>query len=454
MFCTQCGQKAPEDAKFCGSCGANVLAEATTAASSITGLRSENLPPERQEFLGRAEAGDEDAMFELAGWCKSVGNLDTAIFWYQKLVELGDPFAAFELGRIFEEEDDDDQAEKLFLLSAKATETTYAAEKLGQHYARRGKNIEARQWLLTAIEWLDKPDEDDYTEEDGANIHLELAKVLAKLDENAEAEMWFQKAVDAGNLEAMASFGIFLESQGEDERAHTWLKKSADAGHIPGLFFLGWFHEDAGRLDEAKKCFTKAAEADDDDAAYRLGLLYRAEGNHAEAERWLRKAADAGNDEAKAALESTPRTGVVIKTHGYRFSDEQINELKEYAEELSLIVTKYGISATSISEKEAEELAQAEPNRLFSLTSDHQSGLEPGFVSGSLGYYPSRIPFSAPPSPYPYTEVSVHCVVCDGEGLVGEDEEQCSNCEDGTHLFDLEWDADGVVTAINVLPPR
>jgi TPR repeat protein len=319
VFCTQCGQKAPEDAKFCGSCGANVLAEATTAASSITGLRSENLPPERQEFLGRAEAGDEDAMFELAGWCKSVGNLDTAIFWYQKLVELGDPFAAFELGRIFEEEDDDDQAEKLFLLSAKAAETTYAAEKLGQHYARRGKNIEARQWLLTAIEWLDKPDEDDYTEEDGANIHLELAKVLAKLDENAEAEKWFQKAVDAGNLEAMASFGIFLESQGEDERAHTWLKKSADAGHIPGLFFLGWFHEDAGRLDEAKKCFTKAAEADDDDAAYRLGLLYRAEGNHAEAERWLRKAADAGNDEAKAALESTPRTGVVIKTNEYEF---------------------------------------------------------------------------------------------------------------------------------------
>lgn len=451
MFCTQCGEKVAESARFCGSCGSPVSAGSVPVSTPGGTAQSANLPTEQQDLLKRAEAGDEVAMFEFAGWRRRDGDLDTATVWFQKLVELGDPFAAYELARIFEGEDDN-QAEKLFLFAARTIGATYAAHRLGDHYSQREQYGEAKKWYMTAIEWLDKPDEDSYTEEDISEIHLDLARALEKLEDSAEAEKWFQKAVDAGNPAAMVSFSIFLEARGDMEAAHSWLKKSADAGHIPGLYFLGWFHEDAGQVDEAKRCYRKAAEADDDDAAYRLGLLYRAEGDTAEATRWLERAADMGHSEAKIALQPEPRAEVVIKTHGYQFSDRQIEELRQSAEELALMVTKYGISATSISEEEAEELAETEPNRLFSLLSDYQTGLAPGFVRGSLDYYPSRIAFGAAPSPYPYTEVSLLCEVCDGETVVDETED-CTNCEDGSHLFDLEWDANGVVTAVNVLPP-
>lgn len=452
MFCTQCGQKVPESARFCGSCGTPVLAGSAPAPHSGDNAPSTGLPPEQEDILRRAEAGDEDAMFQFATWCMQNSDLDTATLWYQKLVELGDPFAAYELGRIVEG-DDDNQAEKLFLFAARTVGATYAAHRLADHYFQREKYSDAKKWYLTAIEWLDKPDEDSYTEEDVSNIHLDLTIALDSLDDSTEAEKWFQKAVDAGNPAAMVSFSIFLEAQGDLEAAHSWLKKSADSGHIPGLYFLGWFHEDAGQTDEAKRCYRKAAEAGYKEAAYRLGLLYRSEGEVSEATSWLERAADMGHSEAKLALAPEPRADVVIKTHGYRLSDQQIEYLTESAEELALMVTKYGISDTEISEEEAEELAETEPNSLFSLLSDYQTGLAPGFVSGSLGYYPCRIAFESAPSPYPYTEVSLLCEVCDGETVVGETED-CTNCEDGSHLFDLEWDANGVVTAVNVLPPK
>jgi len=475
MFCTQCGQKLLEAARFCTSCGAQVDSATQMAAEPSGRPSSSNLPPEQQELLSQAEEGDEDAMFHFAVWCMSEGELATAEFWLKKLVDLGDFFAAYELGRVYEGEDDH-EAERLFLLAFENLNEAYVAEKLGYHYAQRGKNADAKKWYLTALEMAQGSSSAPYTPDEMADVYRLLALACRELGETGEAEGWFQKSAEMGNVQSMVQLGLLLESQGEWDRAHSWLKKSADTGHTHGVFFLGWFYEDAGQLEDAKSCYQAAAEGDHPDACHRLGLLYRAEGNISEAERWLRRASDLGQEDAQKALDTGtdaegsvsvgvvsvesrderggPPPPVVIKTHGFKFSAEQLSEVEETAIELASLVTEFGLSNKRIPRQEAQEFAAREPNRIFSLLHETGSGLFPGFLDNCDDYYVSRVPFATRPSPYPYTEVYFFCVVCDGEGVVGEAEEQCPNCEDGSLLFDLDWDENGVVTAHNTLPPQ
>jgi len=145
-----------------------------------------------------------------------------------------------------------------------------------------------------------------------------------------------------------------------------------------------------------------------------------------------------------------------IVTNGFTFSAEQLREVEEAATYLAALINRFGISNREISRQDAQEFAAKEPNRIFSQGGDYRGRwhLSAGFTDGFDFYYVSRLPFEELPSSYPETEIILYCVICDGEAVVGDDEEQCSNCEDGSLTFDLEWDENGVVTAINTLPPQ
>lgn len=157
-----------------------------------------------------------------------------------------------------------------------------------------------------------------------------------------------------------------------------------------------------------------------------------------------------GRSAAVGPQETAPTfrsSDVIIETLGHIVSNEQLRQIEETGKELALVIQRYKVSETSISEEEAEELASEEPQMVFSLLAEDGTGLHPGFLSGCVSYYACRVPFTSPPSPYPYTEVFLPCVVCGGDANLNDDEDNCGNCEEGTLLFDLAWDAAGVVTA-------
>jgi len=139
---------------------------------------------------------------------------------------------------------------------------------------------------------------------------------------------------------------------------------------------------------------------------------------------------------------------VIVKTNGFAFSAEQLREIEEAAQQLAKLVNDFGVSNEPVSKEEAKEFALSEPFRVFSLALERMSSggfwLSPGFDPDCDEYFLSRIPFSGR-GPYPCTEIYAWCDECREEDPEGV--ESCSNCIDGTFIFGLSWNADGVVTA-------
>ena len=176
MFCTECGQQLPETAKFCSSCG---LATNILPGPADDKARSDlALTDLAREVLKDAEAGDTDAMFEFALWCSEQGNEEQAEYWFLKLFETGDYFAAYELGKLYATKDDA-KSEEWFLKASEEMSEPYLAEALGDLYARKGMKSEAQKWYHTALELLDGPGGEDYTEE-------EIVRLRRKVDTGYE----------------------------------------------------------------------------------------------------------------------------------------------------------------------------------------------------------------------------------------------------------------------------
>jgi hypothetical protein len=143
-----------------------------------------------------------------------------------------------------------------------------------------------------------------------------------------------------------------------------------------------------------------------------------------------------------------PNSKVVIDTNGFSFSVEQLREIEEAAQQLAKLVNDFGVSNEPVLKEEAKEFALSEPFRVFSLALERMSSggfwLSPGFEPNCDDSFLSRIPFTGR-GPYPCTEIYAWCDECREEDA--ESVESCSNCIEGTFIFDLSWNADGVVTA-------
>lgn len=146
-----------------------------------------------------------------------------------------------------------------------------------------------------------------------------------------------------------------------------------------------------------------------------------------------------------------------IETGEVNFSEAQLNGVREYARELEDMVKEFEISNEEVDSDVARETAATAPHTVFSLipgwdvpsggeVSKVGYGLVPGFHEDCEGYFIADRAFDERPTPYPYTEIHVPCVECDSE-MVDEDGNECSNCEEGEFIFDLDWDAEGNVRA-------
>lgn len=85
MFCSQCGQSVLQGSKFCSSCGFQTV---PTSGETPIDRGQVDLPPAVRSLLLAAEAGEKDAIRDLACWYRDSGDLESASHWFTELSRL------------------------------------------------------------------------------------------------------------------------------------------------------------------------------------------------------------------------------------------------------------------------------------------------------------------------------------------------------------------------------
>jgi tetratricopeptide (TPR) repeat protein len=233
-------------------------------------------PPNQPPPTGKLEGSQATAEGEAA---ESRGDYSTALVWYRRGADIGDPQAQFDVAWTYQ----------------------------------NGLGVPADP--AQAVQWYRRAAE---------NGHAMAANNLGVLYKNgvgterdyAEAMRWYRRAADAGNAEAQNNIGVLFDNgQGVTRdygQAMLWFRRAADAGNVSAEVNLGvLFQNGVGvTLDygEAMRWFRRATDAGSPAGETSLGLMYEnglgVQRDHAAALVWIRKAASAGDPVAKSTLAS------------------------------------------------------------------------------------------------------------------------------------------------------
>ena len=307
----------------------------------------------KELFQSAVDQGVVEGYYGLAKVAENVGDIETALEHYNKVVEDGtEQFyiasAMVYLGYIYETGDGVEQD------GAKAVEWYTKAADLGDSDAMNslgymyetGNGVE--QDGAKAVEWYTKAADSGHTDamnylgyiyEHGDVVEQDVAKAVG----------WYTKAADLGNTDAINSLGyMYAEGYGVEQdndkalewyvkslssfpdyevykiivdilhgedAAEKWFEESGDAEKMMALAELYRSHySDNGEqvlpdFDKAIEWYTKAADLGNSDAMkmignmYKLGSLYGGEDDLEKAIEWYQKAADLGNSDAQSYLE-------------------------------------------------------------------------------------------------------------------------------------------------------
>jgi TPR repeat protein len=136
-----------------------------------------------------------------------------------------------------------------------------------------------------------------------------LQKGLGVEPDAMQAQYWFSKSADKGNVDAQLAWGLILLEGPNPVEAVPPLEKAAEAGNATAQYNLGIYYSGVygaeAQWPQAAAWFQKAADQGLSDAQYNLALLYTdgrgVEKNAVKAADWFGKAALQGS--ADAALE-------------------------------------------------------------------------------------------------------------------------------------------------------
>lgn len=155
-----------------------------------------------------------------------------------------------------------------------------AMKKIAECYL---KGVGVEQDAHVAVEWLEAAfllGKDADAAHETALIY-EFGRHSIEVDVVAAA-VWFEKAADEGNVEAMTELGLCYELgcgvEQSDEKALDWYTKAANLGHPTAKFSVGEIFEEARGVpqsdEEACLWYYKAALAGDEDSKVALRRLY------------------------------------------------------------------------------------------------------------------------------------------------------------------------------------
>jgi hypothetical protein len=281
--------------------------------------------------INAGDRGAELVLAQILGARERTAADDDACFWYLSAAHQGLDEATLEAGdclaRAWRRPAAEAQARD-FYLRALATGQQPALRRLHELYSRAGaertdeavaeRAAEARRWLVASAESGD------------AESMLELADALRDGDPPARdvpgAVNWYQRASEAGSVEARARLGTLLlhdPTVADPSRGLIELRLAADGGSAAAMSELG----DAYRLGRgvpadratAQRWYLLAGRAKDPDAAYQRGLYHldpRAGAYSLQrAAYWMKRAALHGNAPAARRLGDMYLNGKGVDPH-------------------------------------------------------------------------------------------------------------------------------------------
>ena len=214
---------------------------------------------------------------------------ETAAEWFQKAVDMGNPFAAYSLGSLYRRgegvEQNDKQAFSLFLMAAsdKISPNAYAMYQLGGMYQN---GIGTEQDLKESERWYQRA----------------YQGFLSLEEKSRDDKLWYR----LGQMN-MAGIGTAVNL----EAAKLYFNRSAAYGNTDAEYGLGCLYANPDfseyNIPKSIEHFFKAAEAQNQFAQYQLGRLYLGENEDIprdieKALSFLQLSADQGNQFAQYQL--------------------------------------------------------------------------------------------------------------------------------------------------------
>ncbi len=226
------------------------------------------------ELIKKAEAGDADAMFELA--CAILPkDYDAALDWYRKAADAGNVDALVDLMRHYE-------ADEFYEAAADMAERIV---KVADAY-RTGNGV--AQDLEKAVDLYEKVAAQDYEignsrlEELSQEELVTLALAADKRKDFRTAFQYYRQAAELGSVFAMNEVGsMYLNGTGVEKsvrKSFRWLKKAAELKNPVSMAMVARMYElgigvDAD-INEALKWYVDAANAGEVHAKQRLEMLF------------------------------------------------------------------------------------------------------------------------------------------------------------------------------------
>ncbi|MFF3623982.1 hypothetical protein [Streptomyces sp. NPDC002467] len=273
-------------------------------------------------FQQAADAGNTNALIELARRRDAAGDQQGAEDYFQQAADAGNTNALVILMRTREAAGDREGAEALYqratdsshgdalvrLTQIREKTEDYAAEVLHKRTNDNG-HVNAvvslakkrdRSRAREASESLPRHVAD--TDDPSTNALLVLLRMREAAGHHEGAEALLQRAADAGNTNALVELARKRDAAGHHEGAETLLQRAADAGNTNALVELARRRERAGDGEGTEALYQQAADAGNTNALVILMQMREAAGDQEGAEALYQRATDNGHTNALAIL--------------------------------------------------------------------------------------------------------------------------------------------------------
>lgn len=247
--------------------------------------------------------GAENAQ-DKTGLCEySLGKLylsqeryDKATSYLERSAAKDNYYAAYTLGKLYQEQfNDNTQAEKYLLQAADHKDDTMgiAAYRLGKLYLSENNRRKALQYFTNAAD------------KDSIPGMYAAGKILLDSRKSAEVSKgirYLSSAADKDFEPAIYTLGKYYSSF-NNTKAKEYLKRSAFEYNDPNAqYILGKVYLSENKNEMAEKCFRQCALNGNNSGQLAYGLMLLRDGQKKAAYQWLRKSARSGNDIAKKII--------------------------------------------------------------------------------------------------------------------------------------------------------
>lgn len=247
--------------------------------------------------------GAENAQ-DKTGLCEySLGKLylsqeryDKAASYLERSAAKDNYYAAYTLGKLYQEQfNDNTQAEKYLLQAADHKDDTIgiAAYRLGKLYLSENNRRKALQYFTNAAD------------KDSIPGMYAAGKILLdskKTTEVSKGIRYLSSAADKDFEPAIYTLGKYYSSF-NNTKAKEYLKRSAFEYNDPNAqYILGKVYLSENKHKMAEDCFRRCALNGNDSGQLAYGLMLLRDGQNKAAFQWLRKSARSGNDIAKKII--------------------------------------------------------------------------------------------------------------------------------------------------------